>query len=267
MGVKTDPVIIATSGKVPDGKYDGREIKREWLEGFVKNFNKSVYTPKIYSSHESRYGYLGTVDSIYLEECTEPMLEGQVHLYAVLCPNSAAINLNREGYFKFSSIEVGENFMGKGGFFLKAIALLNNPASAGVSEINFSEGKKTFINCYREVELKEDLKIFNEQQEAHENQKGEKMKAEDMQALGTTIAESIKGGFSALEEKLLNDLKPKSGDGENFSEINTALSELKGIVDSLKSDNEEFKTKFEALKQEPNGSTKIPEHNESEPLI
>ena len=139
--LKTGWVALATSGPVVHGKEDGRVVKKEWLEDIAETFNTKVFTPQMWFDHR-RYFSGGNVVAVKLEPATEPELKGEVQLFGILAPNDALTNANRYGDYTFPSIEVGENYRGTGKYFLKGLGVTDQPASAGVTELNFSEGGK-----------------------------------------------------------------------------------------------------------------------------
>lgn len=276
--IKTEPVIIATSGPVPDGEYDGRTIERAWLEDFVKNFNPKVFVPKIYSDHKYHSQLLGTVDSIYLEEATEPELKGEVHLYAVLCPNQYAIYANRQGEFKYSSIEVGLNYRGTGEFYLEGLCFTNEPASAGVSELNFSKRNKKFYTREKEIQInlvevetktkfsKRIADLFKTK-----SREAEEVTPEELKLVLDSQSEQIQNMFEKTVKPVMEEFnkvvlefgkfkasQPNEDDQTNDDDQQEEQPS-KTEFDALKKKFDDLNTSFEALKNTPSGQTAIPE--------
>ena len=135
--LKTGWVVLATSGSVVHGEEDGREIKKEWLEQMAENYNARVFTAKIWPDHR-RYNSGGTVVALKTQPAEEPELKGEIQLLGILAPNDWLIYANSAGEYTHPSIEVGENYLGKGGYFLKGLGVTDSPASAGVTELKFS---------------------------------------------------------------------------------------------------------------------------------
>ncbi len=282
MSVRTEPVIIATSGPVPDGKYDGRTIERAWLEDFVKNFNNNVHEVKIYGDHHYHDTFLGTVDSIYLEPCTEKELEGEVHLFAVLCPNQTAISRNRDGFYKYASIEVGFNFRGSDEYFFDALCLTNIPASSGLKQMNFSKDNGSKLYAYdKEV----DFKLAQERKKSSlgksikelftSKKTGDEVTPEELKIVQESNNEALKVMFETTLKPAVDGLnsavtalsetagkefsaQPKDDD-EGSQEGGESDPSYKEKFEKLNSDFEDLKTKFEALQSTPQGGTDVPE--------
>lgn len=127
--------IIATSGAT----VDGRNIEKKWLEDMANHYNESLYSAKIWPDHERYAGAWGKVADLKVEPATEPELKGEIHLKAKLCPSDDLVYLNRRGKYTHTSIEVKKNFRGKGYFYLGGLAVTDEPASAGTTELHFKD--------------------------------------------------------------------------------------------------------------------------------
>ncbi|WP_019530636.1 GPO family capsid scaffolding protein [Dasania marina] len=137
--LKTGWLKIATSGSVVYGKSDGRVIQKDWLLQMAENYNTNVHTAQLWFEHTRFYGSAGKVLALKIEDAVEDQLAGEIHLFAILAPNDALIQNNKQGYYTFCSIEVGEDYLGKGSYFLQGVGVTDEPASAGVSELKFSK--------------------------------------------------------------------------------------------------------------------------------
>ena len=131
----TDWEIIATSGKT----VDGRTIEQQWLKDMAETYNPKVYSSKIYLDHERWFGSQGKVVELKVEPATEPELKGEIHLFAKLCPSDDLVYANRRGRYVHSSIEVLKNFRGTGKYYLGGMAVTDEPASVGTTELHFTE--------------------------------------------------------------------------------------------------------------------------------
>lgn len=138
--LKTDWVIIATSGAT----VDGRVIEKVWLQDMAATYKESVYSAKIWPDHERWFGAQGKVLELKVEPATDPALKGEIHLMAILAPSDDLVYANRRGKYTHSSIEVMKNFRGTGKFYLGGMAATDEPASVGTSELNFSADKDKF---------------------------------------------------------------------------------------------------------------------------
>ncbi|EKN3970343.1 TPA: GPO family capsid scaffolding protein [Yersinia enterocolitica] len=135
--LKTDWVVIATSGPT----IDGREVKPEWLTDAAETYNRSEYTAMIWPYHSSPEwrafsANLGEVDELKVEKAGD-----KIQLMARLIPNRFLTEANKAGQKLFTSIEVGENYLGTGKFFLKGVAVTDTPASISTTRLQFSQGE------------------------------------------------------------------------------------------------------------------------------
>lgn len=138
--LKTGWVIVATSGKTTDG----REIEKKWLEDMAANYSERLYSAKIWPNHERYYGSQGKVLALKVEPATDPELKGEVHLMAILAPSDNLVYANQQGRLVHTSIEVLKNFAGRGFFYLGGLAVTDNPASLGTTELQFSDNAEKF---------------------------------------------------------------------------------------------------------------------------
>lgn len=145
--LKTDWVIVATSGAT----VDGRTIEKVWLEDMAATYKESVYSAKIWPDHERWFGAQGKVTDLKIEPATDPALKGEIHLMAILAPSDDLVYANRRGKYTHSSIEVYKNFRGTGKFYLGGMAATDEPASVGTTELNFSADKDKFWIAGNEI--------------------------------------------------------------------------------------------------------------------
>ncbi|MGH1374410.1 MAG: GPO family capsid scaffolding protein [Cellvibrionaceae bacterium] len=254
--LKTSWVIIATSGTT----VDGREIDRVWLEEMAEHYNPKVYTAKLWQDHYRFMENGGSVLALKVEPATDPAFEGEIHLMAILAPNDWLIEANRQGQFVHTSIEVSENFMGKGIYYLEGLGVTDTPASAGTTELRFNQRRQhpenrifsgNEINTCAALEYKpgvfSGLFGLRNQPDSEEDT----MTKEQIEALTADLKGHVDTQFSALKA----ELKPADEDeatpddavtAEQFSALNTENEKLRTEMDDLK-------TQFAALKDSPDG--------------
>ncbi len=138
--LKTGWVIVATSGETTDG----RKIEKKWLEDMAANYSERLYSAKIWPNHERYYGSQGKVLALKVEPATDPQLKGEVHLMAILAPSENLVYANQQGRLVHTSIEVLKNFANRGFYYLGGLAVTDNPASLGTTELQFSENAEKF---------------------------------------------------------------------------------------------------------------------------
>ena len=272
--LKTGWVIIATSGAT----VDGRKIEKEWLEDMAKHYNPELYKAKLWPDHY-RYVSGGNVLALKVEPCVPPELEGEINLFAILEPNDWLIEANRIGQYTHPSIEVREDFMGKGFFYLGGLGVTDSPASVGTQELKFNcadgSGKVHVfsgpeINVYASADTKPTSpkglfqRLFGT---AHHHDDPEDtvmaLSPEQMAQLRTDLGGDIKTMFADLKKELQSapapsttpaaDPAPQGDDlAKQFSALQEENKQLKAGIDKLTAE-------FAALKTDPAPGTKVPE--------
>ena len=121
----SDPICILTAGIAVNGK----EISQQIIDEMAESYNPNVYTARISKDHERFSDALGSVAS----------LEKQGNkLYAVLKPNSKLLHTVEQGQLLHAACECIEKFAGTGKAYLTGLALTDNPASLGTTQIHLS---------------------------------------------------------------------------------------------------------------------------------
>ncbi|KAB7715716.1 capsid protein [Plesiomonas shigelloides] len=137
--LKTDWVVIATSGKT----IDGRVIEPIWLKDAAKCYSRDEHTAMIWPFHA---GASYRAFSLNFGEVDELKIENDgdtVKLLARLIPNQFLIEANRANQKLFTSIEIGEDYLGTGKYFLAGLAVTDTPASIGTTRLQFSQTEKS----------------------------------------------------------------------------------------------------------------------------
>ena len=133
------PFAIATEGPT----IDGRNIGRDWITQMAASYDPKVYTAVANLEHylsslpDSVFGAYGKVISLSTRE-TEIMGEKKLQLMAVVDANDQLVALQKDGKKAFCSMEVLNNFIGKGIAYLSGLAFTDKPASIGTESMNFS---------------------------------------------------------------------------------------------------------------------------------
>lgn len=126
----TDFKCVAQSGPT----IDGREIKPEWLTEMAETYNPDIYTAKLWIDHKRYLGSYGSVRAL------KAKADGDVvKLFAKISPSRDLVERNQlwEDKLHFS-IEVDEDFAKTGKFYLGGLAMTDEPASLGTSEMRFT---------------------------------------------------------------------------------------------------------------------------------
>ncbi|MFB2840216.1 GPO family capsid scaffolding protein, partial [Aeromonas jandaei] len=131
--VTTGWVCIASSGHTATE----REIKSEWLVEMASNYDPDFYTATMWPEH-NRTEPMGHVTA--LKTAIE---NGITKLFAILKPNLALIEMNKEGKLCFCSIEPRPNFAKSGKMYLAALGLTDTPDSTGTTALKFNAQSAT----------------------------------------------------------------------------------------------------------------------------
>jgi len=138
------PFVIATEGPT----VDGRNISRQWIADMAKNYDPKVYTAVANLEHflsslpDGIFKAYGKVVSLSTQE-NELMGEKKLQLLAVVDASEEIVALQKKGQKAFSSMEVLNNFIGKGVAYLTGLAFTDSPSSLGTESMQFSLGGTT----------------------------------------------------------------------------------------------------------------------------
>ena len=123
---KTDFICILTAGHT----VDGREILQETLDQIAETYDPENYNARINIDHSQHGSKLGSVLSV--------KLDGN-KLLAQLKPNDYFLYLIQQGQFLHTSCEIVMNFAKTGKAYLTGLAVTDNPASLGTTEMHLSK--------------------------------------------------------------------------------------------------------------------------------
>lgn len=135
------PFVIATEGPT----IDGRNISRQWITDMAKNYDPKTYTAVANLEHflsslpDGIFKAYGKVVSLSTQEATI-LGEKKLQLTAVVDASQEIVDLQKKGQKAFASIEVLNNFIGKGIAYLSGLAFTDQPASLGTEAMQFSHG-------------------------------------------------------------------------------------------------------------------------------
>lgn len=135
------PFAIATEGPT----IDGRNISRQWITDMAKNYDPKTYTAVANLEHflsslpDGIFKAYGKVVSLATQEATI-LGEKKLQLTAIVDASQEIVDLQKKGQKAFASIEVLNNFIGKGIAYLSGLAFTDQPASLGTEAMQFSHG-------------------------------------------------------------------------------------------------------------------------------
>lgn len=262
--LKTGWVIVATSGETTDG----RKIEKKWLEDMAANYSERLYCAKIWPNHDRYYGSQGKVLALKIEPATDPQLKGEIHLMAILAPSDNLVYANQQGRLVHTSIEVTKNFAGRGFFYLGGLAVTDNPASLGTTELQFSDNAEHFhiqgdALDLSEVTVEEGKKFFDffrRNKPTDHEQETEPMSKELLEKI-VEGQNKLAEAFNSIGEHL-KTLKPATDDKPNNDGKDKPTDETEDKKFVSKKDYDDlaaqFKTldeKFSELQKKPAGAT------------
>lgn len=141
------PFVIATAGAT----IDGRVIKPEWINQMAANYDPKVYTAVANLEHilslapDSTFSATGQVLSLSTREA-DILGEKKLQLMAVVKADDAVVAMQAAGKKAFASMEIVENFAGKGFTYLTGLAFTDKPASLGTETMRFSANKQSVFS-------------------------------------------------------------------------------------------------------------------------
>ncbi|MGL4925629.1 MAG: GPO family capsid scaffolding protein [Plesiomonas shigelloides] len=272
--LKTDWVVIATSGPT----VDGRNIEPVWLTDAAACYNRDELTAMIWPYHDSpgyrAYGVnYGEVDELKTEKFGD-----KIQLKARLIPNAFLLECNKREQRLFTSIEISENYLGSNKFFLSGLAVTDTPASFNTTRLQFSQGdEKLFhgstedlnFSLIDEHSARESYfsRLFKKSSEKVES----KMNEEQFNKLSSSL-DALNGRIDAMDAKIKafgqkddnpdapppaagnepEGTPPAAGNQpaptEQFSFDKAASDKLFSTLDALKQKVEGLDAKFSALK-------------------
>lgn len=212
---QSKPFVVATEGPT----IDGRNIPREKIIQMAASYDPKVYTAVVNLEHlislapDSTWGAYGKVISLATQEA-ELMGDKKLQLLAVVDVADDAVKMQKAGKKAFSSIEIQDNFLGKGVAYMSGLAMTDTPASIGTESMKFSAFPSTKDNIYAfpgEVSVE-----FSE----------------DQPSLGQKLLESVKQMLAKKDTK----------DKEDFGAVSQAVQAVAGAQAEVMEQVKQFKT-------------------------
>lgn len=240
-------LCIATEGRA----VDGREMMREWLTSVAQNYNSDFYSAVIWNEHHNpedrAYQFnLGLVLELKIEE-----EGGKVKLYAKLAANKFLLALNDDNQKLFCSVEITPDFPDAGQFYLTGLAVTDQPALPGISQLEFSKKRGNTHTGLHEFSLSTEqqrtgLNTMTEEeiQELKEQLAAQAAKIEELEA---ALAEKNAEKAEKIAEELTELASDASEQAETVAEEVSEVS--KEEFTALKQANVELTKKFNALEK------------------
>lgn len=240
------PFVVATEGPT----IDGRNISRQWIEQMAKNYSPAVYTAVANLEHylsslpDGIFKAYGKVVSLSTQEATI-LGEKKLQLLAVVDASDEIVAMQKKGQKAFASMEVINNFIGKGVAYLSGLAFTDKPASIGTESMKFSacgtEGERFSFADEVAIEFEEEKKPGL----------GEGLFAKVKELLGQGKKES--GEQFADQAKAIEAIAFSQKEAlEAIEKLNGSLQKFTTGLDEIKTINEAqatFAKDFAALKE------------------
>lgn len=241
---ESDWLCIATEGRA----VDGREMMREWLSSAAKNYNSDFFSAVIWNEHHN------VVDRAYqlnlglvLELKTEEE-DGKLKLYAKLAANKFLLALNDDNQKLFCSVEITSDFPDVGQFYLTGLAVTDQPALPGISQLKFSQERGNTHTGLHEFSLSTEQQntgsntMTEEIQELKEQLAAQAAKIEELES---ALAEKNTEKAAEIADELTELASETSEQSETVAETVVSTEEFT----ALKNANIELTKKFDALEK------------------
>jgi hypothetical protein len=240
------PFVIATEGPT----IDGRNISKEKIIQMAASYDPKVYTAVGNLEHllsyspDSLFSAYGKVVKLGTQEA-DILGEKKTQLTAIVDANDSIVAMQKAGKKAFASIEIAENFLGKGIAYLSGLAFTDTPAAIGTESMKFSATQQNIYSFKDELSVEFDSEQPSEK--AGESLfarvvallKGDK---KDNDSRFSDIGKAVEAIATSQKETL-----------EKFSEISAqdkTVSGLRAELDAMKKADEDRTTAFNTLKAE-----------------
>lgn len=253
---QSEPICILQAGAT----VDGRTVEQKIIDEIAETYNTEVYTARINEDHYEWSYKLGSVQSVEKRDDK---------LFAVLKPNSMLLRAVEQGQLLHTSCEYVEKFADTGKAYLTGLALTDNPASLGTTQIHLSSKSDGKVHVLSTSTIKAELfavntpadeaSLFNKFKnwlkgdtsvEQFSQQEEDEMSKETEELLKQSVEQNK--ALNSNLEKLLEHLSSQnkvegSKEGEELPEESQEVTELKGQVETLSSQLTELNEKFSKL--------------------
>ncbi|MEZ8115167.1 GPO family capsid scaffolding protein [Vibrio splendidus] len=197
---------------------DGRVIEQKIIDEIAETYNPEVYTARINADHYPWSNKYGSVLSVEKKDDK---------LFAVLKPNSMLLRMAEQGQLLHTSCEYYEKFADTGKAYLTGLALTDEPASLGTTQIQLSANNKDKA-C-----IPTSFQITPEQLSKSTEEETSKFNAFKRWLKGESEPEQLsqqqeENGMSKTTEELLE---------ESVEQNKTLLSQLGQLVTCLSAQN------------------------------
>ncbi|KJY78960.1 GPO family capsid scaffolding protein [Vibrio nigripulchritudo] len=256
---KSEPICILKAGPT----VDGRTVPQKVVDDIAETYDPKKYNALINEEHFQWSWKYGSVLSAEKRDD---------ELWAVIKPNSMLLRTVENGQLLHTSVEYQEDFGKTGKAYLTGLALTDNPASLGTTQIQLSNksDNKTYVSTGQTVNLsalsgheptQSEQSLFHKfscwlKGEGHQEQLSQQQE-EDMATKTEDLLEKSIEQNQELNSnlgKLITQLSSQNTaedegnpEGDESGNNNQEVTELKGQVETLSSQVGELSTQIEKL--------------------
>lgn len=153
--MKTKPFLLATAGST----VDGRTIDEKMLKEMASSYDPKTYGARLNIEHirgvsgEKPFKAYGDVLELSTAEVTVNFNgkgEKRLGLYGIFDVTGDAKALNDASQKVYPSIEIEDNFAGKGFAYLMGCALTDSPAAIATERLQFNRARPGVLNFSRD---------------------------------------------------------------------------------------------------------------------
>ncbi|OIN27380.1 GPO family capsid scaffolding protein [Vibrio barjaei] len=256
---KSEPICILKAGPT----VDGRNVPQQVIDDIADTYDPKKYNALINEEHFQWSWKYGSVLSA--EKRND-------ELWAVIKPNSMLLRTVENGQLLHTSVEYQEDFGETGKAYLTGLALTDNPASLGTTQIQLSNksADKTYVSTGQTVNLstlsgqnpeQSEQGLFKQfkswlKGEGYSEQLSQKQEPDEMSKKTEELLEqSIEQnkGLNSQLGQLVTQLSAQSKqtetpeEGKADQEENKEVTELKGQVTELSGQVEKLSSQLEKL--------------------
>lgn len=153
--MKTKPFLLATAGST----VDGRTIDEKMLKEMASSYDPKTYGARLNIEHIRgisgdkpfrSYGDVLELSTADVDVNFNGKTEKRLGLFGIFDVTDDAKALNDAGQKVYSSIEIEDNFGGKGFAYLMGCALTDSPASIATERLQFNRARPGNLNFSRD---------------------------------------------------------------------------------------------------------------------
>jgi archaellum component FlaC len=273
MMFKSEPICILKAGPT----VDGRNVPQQVIDDIADTYDPKKYNALINEEHFQWSWKYGSVLSA--EKRND-------ELWAVIKPNSMLLRTVENGQLLHTSVEYQEDFGETGKAYLTGLALTDNPASLGTTQIQLSNksADKTYVSTGQTVNLstlsgqnpeQSEQGLFKQfkswlKGEGYSEQLSQKQEPDEMSKKTEELLEQSLEQNKELSNQLgqlvtcLSAQSKQDGDEETPPEEGGEVTELKGQVETLSTQVGELKDQLQTLSEQTDEHDRKPAGSDGE---